>query len=131
MITRRTLFGLFAVATLLATAPVAGAAERVRFEQGAFLAALDSGGPVLVDIHAPWCVTCRAQLKAMNRLFKQPQYRDYRVFVVDYDTEKDIMRGFGATQRSTLIVFRGGAERGRVVGETRPEAIEALLAAGL
>jgi thiol-disulfide isomerase/thioredoxin len=131
MITRRTLLGLFASAAWLAIAPAAGAVERVRFDQAAFLAALDAGGPVLVDIHASWCITCRAQLMAMTGLFRKPEYRDYRVFVVDYDTEKDIMRAFGATQRSTLIVFRNGTERGRLVGDTRAAAIEALLVSGL
>lgn len=131
MITRRAIVALLASAAWLAAVPVAGAVERVRFEQSAFLAALDAGGPVLVDIHAPWCVTCRAQLKAMTELFRKPEYAGYQVFVVDYDTEKDIMRAFGATQRSTLIVFRNGAERGRLVGDTRAGAIDALLASGL
>lgn len=109
----------------------AGAVERVPFDQAAFLAALDSGGPVLVDIYAAWCTTCRAQSKALDRLFRQRAYGGYRVFVVDYDSEKDIMRAFGATQRSTLIVFKGGVERGRVVGDTSAASIEALLKTGL
>ncbi len=67
----------------------------------------------------------------MTRLFRKPEYGAYRVFVVDYDTEKDIMRAFGASQRSTLIVFRSGAERARLVGDTSEASIEALLAAGL
>jgi thioredoxin-like negative regulator of GroEL len=131
MITRRSLFGLFAATAVLAMAPPARAVDRVAFDQAAFLAALDSGGPVLVDIYAAWCTTCRAQSKALGKLFRQRQYTGYRVFVVDYDTEKDIMRAFGATQRSTLIVFKGGVERGRVVGDTSAASIEALLKTGL
>ncbi len=131
MITRRSLFALASAACLLALAQVAGAADRTPFDRAAFDAAVAAGGPVLIDVYAPWCTTCRAQSKALDTLFRKPAYAGYEVFVVDYDSEKDVMRSFGATQRSTLIVYGGGAERGRVVGDTRADAIEALLAAGL
>jgi len=131
MITRRSLLALASAACLLALAPSAGAVERAAFDRAAFDAAVAAGGPVLVDVYAPWCTTCRAQSKALDRLFRKKEYGGYRVFVVDYDSGKDVMRSFGATQRSTLIVFSGGVERGRVVGDTRAAAIEALLATGL
>jgi thiol-disulfide isomerase/thioredoxin len=131
MITRRSLLALASAACLLALIPSAGAVERAAFDRARFDAAVAAGGPVLVDVYAPWCTTCRAQSKALDRLFRKPEYAGYRVFVVDYDSGKDVMRSFGATQRSTLIVFGGGVERGRVVGNTRAAAIEALLAAGL
>lgn len=131
MITRRSLIALASAVCLLALAPSAGAVERAAFDRAKFDTAVAAGGPVLVDVYAPWCTTCRAQSKALDRVFRKPEYADYRVFVVDYDSGKDVMRSFGATQRSTLIVFSGGVERGRVVGDTRAAAIEALLATGL
>lgn len=130
MISRRSLLLLAASAALLA-APVAQAVDRAAFDQARFDAAVAAGGPVLVDVFAPWCTTCKAQGKALDALLRQPDYAGYQVFVVDYDSEKDVMRRFGATQRSTLIVYGGGAERGRVVGDTRRASIEALLKAGL
>ncbi len=131
MITRRGLLGLMAVFALaLFAAPAARAVERIPFDQAAFDAAVKSGGPVLVDISASWCVTCRAQRNVLGKLFGDPAYKGYQVFVVDYDTEKDVMRGFGASQRATLIVFRNGVEVGRIVGDTREAAIGALLASG-
>lgn len=131
MITRRTLFGLVASTALLAVTASAGAVERAPFNRAGFDAALAAGGPVLVDIYATWCTTCRAQSKALGKLFRQRAYGGYQVFVVDYDNEKDVMRSFGATQRSTLIVFRGAVERGRLVGDTSAASIEALLKTGL
>lgn len=127
MITRRTAFALLAVA-LTAFSINASAAERVAFNRDAFEATLKAGKPILVDITASWCSTCQRQKAIVTELMKKPEFAGFTIFEVDYDTEKDIMRAFGAQQRSTLIVFNGGAEVGRIVGDTRPTSIEALLA---
>ena len=132
MITRRTALGLTAAAfaTLLvpALARPALAAGRVPFDRAAFAAALKTGKPVLIDISASWCPTCQRQKQILGQLTGQPEFAGYTIFEVDYDTEKDVMRSFGAQQRSTLIAFKDGKEVGRVVGDTRVAAIEALLA---
>lgn len=49
------------------------------------------------------------------------------MFDVDFDTQKSVVRGFGATMQSTLIAFKGGREVGRSVGDTRKPSIERLL----
>jgi thioredoxin len=67
----------------------------------------------------------------VTKLVKEPKYAGYKIFVVDYDSQTDIMRKFGARQRSTLIVYKGADEAGRIVGDTRAESIEALLAKGV
>src|SRR6516225_560867 len=47
--------------------------------------------------------------------------------VVDFDTQKDAVRFFGARMQSTLIAFKGTTETGRSVGETERSSIAALL----
>lgn len=133
MIDRRSLLRLCAAAVVAIGSGANGslAAERFPFDRGAFEAAVAAGGPVLIDVFAPWCSTCRAQSAVLEGLFASPEYAGFTVFVVDYDSEKDIMRSFGVQQRSTLIAFSGGAEVGRVIGDTRPAAIQALLAAAI
>ena len=127
MITRRAVLGFLAAVPAM-VASHGFAAERVPFDRAAFDAAVAAGGPVLIDVFAPWCSTCRAQSAVLADLFSRPQFADFKVFVIDYDSEKDIMRSFGVQQRSTLIAFAGGVEVGRVIGDTRAAAIEALLA---
>ncbi len=132
MITRRSAFGLMAGALAIAAAPAlsrsAFAAERVPFDRAAFEAALKTGEPVLIDISASWCPTCQRQKQILGNLTGKPAFAGYTVFEVDYDTQKDVMRSFSAAQRSTLIAFKDGKEVGRIVGDTRVAAIEALLA---
>ena len=57
-----------------------------------------------------------------------PRFKNMVTFRVDFDSQKDVVRGFGAQMQSTLIAFKGNAEVGRSVGETDAMAIEALLA---
>ncbi len=132
MITRRAALGLMtgalAVAALSALPGAASAAERVPFDRAAFEAALKTGGPVLVDVSATWCITCKQQHVVLDRLFAEPKYAGFTVFTVDYDTEKDVMRSFGVQQRATLIAFKGGKEVDRASWQTSEAAIAALLA---
>jgi thioredoxin 1 len=101
------------------------------FTQQAFDAARAAGKPVLVDITASWCPTCKAQRPIIERLSADPRFADLVVLEVDFDSQKDVVRAFKARAQSTLIVFRDTAETGRSVGDTDPAAIEALLATAI
>ncbi len=49
------------------------------------------------------------------------------VFRVDFDSQKDVVKAFGARMQSTLITFKGSQETGRSVGDTNPSSIAVLL----
>ena len=63
----------------------------------------------------------------MAKLRKQPKYAGIAHVRVNYDAEKDVMKQFGARDRSTLIMFKGTKEVGRVQFETDEKVIQALL----
>lgn len=92
-----------------------------------FVAAQEAGWLILVDIAASWCPTCRAQKPIIESLAARPEYSELIILHVDFDTQKDIVRGFGARSQSTLIAFHGRHETGRSVGDTNPDSIEALM----
>ena len=115
-----------AVVMFFLAAPNVSALEFNPYSADEFQAAQAAGAPVLIDIHADWCST---QRRVLSSLVDDPRFADLVIFEVDYDTEKNIMRYFNASQRSTLIVFRGSTEFGRIVGITNFAAIEALLVA--
>lgn len=126
---RRTFIALsLALASLFAGSMPAAAAEHVPYTQAAFEAAQAQGRPILIDVYAPWCPTCRAQEPVIERLTAAPAYADLIVFRVDFDSQKDVLRRFGAQRQSTLIAFRGRNETGRSVGVTAYFEIERLLA---
>ena len=72
--------------------------------------------------------TCAAQKPILDKLHAEAKFKDIVVFNIDFDTQKALVRKFGATMQSTLIVYTGLKEEGRSSGETQPAAIESLLA---
>mgnify|MGYP003348948905 CR=1 FL=1 len=67
----------------------------------------------------------------MDKLSAQARYSKMVQLRVDYDTQKDLMKRFGASERSTLIMFKGSKEVGRVVFETDAKAIQSMIDKGL
>ena len=110
---------------------MAWAGTAVPFSASAFKAAQAAGNPILVEIHADWCPTCKAQKPIVEKLSADPKFSDLKIFRVDFDAMKPIVKDFGAQMQSTLIVFKGSTEKGRSVGDTRPDSIAALLDKGL
>ena len=117
------------VAILLAFAGTSSATalEQKKYDAGEFKAAQAAGKPVVIHVSAPWCPTCKAQHEVLDELAEKPDFAAVTLFQVDFDTEKDVLKTFKASQQSTLIAFNGATETGRVVGQTSLKAIEGLL----
>ena len=116
-----------ALTMLVIAATAAFAAESQAFDDKAFAAAQTAGKPILIDIAASWCPTCKAQKPIIEKLAAEPQYKDLLILEVDFDAQKDVLKKFGARTQSTLIVFKGDKETGRSVGSTDESAIGDLL----
>ena len=127
MLNRRTMLVAASFAAMMFTLP-AMAAETVPYTAAAFDTAQKAGRPMLVEVHAPWCPTCKAQAPILSNIQKGKDYDKMLVLHVDFDSQKDALRRFGAQMQSTLIVFKDGKETGRSTGDTNPASIAALVA---
>jgi thioredoxin 1 len=127
-IVRRSL-GIVAVAAVLAIGGLlpARADSTVPYSDQAFKGAQASGQSILVEIHAGWCPTCKAQKPIIDKLTSDSKFKDLKIFRVDFDDMKPAVQAFGAKMQSTLIVFKGANEIGRSVGDTKEASIAALL----
>jgi len=128
MLNRRYILRALALSAGLTLAPAAFAAEKKPFDAKAFAAAQAAGKSILIEVHAPWCPTCKAQAPTLARLSKQPKFKNMIRFNIDFDSQKDLLRKFNVRTQSTLIVFKGKREVGRSTGITDAASIEALLA---
>jgi thiol-disulfide isomerase/thioredoxin len=131
MLNKRHLLAGFALALVItpftaAVAPVA-ALDKTPFDAKAFEDAQAAGKPILVEVTAPWCPTCKAQAPILARLSSTPKFKDMVRFNIDFDTQKDLLRKFNVRLQSTMIAFKGKQEVGRSTGDTNASSIERLL----
>jgi thiol-disulfide isomerase/thioredoxin len=117
--------GLVAAVLMVGSASAATVAD---FTPQAFAAAQKSGAPILVFVEASWCPTCAKQRPILSELYKEPEFDALKVYQVDFDSQKDIVKEFGVRMQSTLIAFHGGQEEARATGITDPAAIKDLVA---
>ena len=113
------------VSMLIATASFA--AEIKPFETAAFEAAQKGGRPIVVDIAASWCPTCKAQKAVIDAFRQQHPELGLHVLTVDFDTQKEWVKHFKAPRQSTLLVYKGSEQRWFAVAETREDVIPAAL----
>lgn len=104
----------------------ASASEPQVFTQQEFDQLTREGKPVVIDVTATWCPTCRAQRPIVQSLATNSTYKEVVVLTVDFDANKPILKEFRVGAQSTLIAFKGGKETARSVGDTTPTGIEAL-----
>ena len=116
-----------ALSLLLASRSLALAGEIKPFSPASFAALSAAGKPVVLDIQASWCPTCKAQKPILDKLMQQPSYQDVTLLQIDFDSDKPTLKRFKVTMQSTLVAFKGTQEVGRSVGDTTPEGLEALV----
>ena len=126
MLSRRSVI-LSAIAAGTIVAAPANATTTLPFDDAAFAAAQKVGKPIFIAIHATWCPICKAQKPILSELMAEPKFKDLVYFTIDFDSQKDLVRRFGAQKQSTLISFKGEKEEGRSVGDSNAASIAALL----
>jgi len=126
MLSRRSVLAVALAASAAALSPALAAGPQP-FDAAAFADAQKAGKPIFVAIHATWCPICKAQKPILSELMAEPQFRNLVYFTIDFDSQKDLVRRFGARMQSTLISFKGEKEEGRSVGDSNRASISALL----
>jgi thioredoxin 1 len=83
---------------------------------------LDSTQPVLVDFWAEWCVPCHMVSPVVEEIARD--YADrMKAAKLNVDDNPQTARQYGVMSIPTLIVFKDGQEKARVVGARGKDAI--------
>lgn len=121
---------LCALALLLSTSLV-HALQVQPYSPETFAKLQQQGKPVALHFHAGWCGTCTEQERVLNQMKAANALPALTLLVVDYDANKPLRKELKVTSQSTFIVYKGRTEVARNGGETRPDAIRALLSKAL
>lgn len=124
----RTFLAFLAVAL---AAPAIAAPAWQEYSPAAFARAQEAGKTIVVDVHAVWCPTCKAQAPTLDALRQEPRLKDAVFFKVDFDEEKDFLRAHRIPRQSTVLVFRGKQETARSIAESRPKQLREAVMAGI
>lgn len=111
---------LLAIAALFVAVPLAAQAQPAwtSYSASSFAAAQSEGRTIVVNVHADWCPTCRAQAPILEELRADPRLADALFVRVDFDTQRDFLRAHRIPRQSTILVFDGREEKGRSIAET-------------
>lgn len=130
-ISRRTTLTLMGgLAALALVRPAQAAASFVDYDEAALRRLAEGGEPYVINFFATWCSTCAAQERVLNGLAgEDAAYAAIPILRVDWDQHSrgDLVRQLAIPRRSTLVMMRGTTELGRLVADTRRDAIAGLL----
>lgn len=76
---------------------------------------LESKGPVLIDFWAVWCGPCKAISPTIEELAKELEGK-VKIGKLNVDENPDVTNSLGILNIPTLIFFKDGKEKGRMVG---------------
>jgi thioredoxin 1 len=83
---------------------------------------LRSDTPVLVDFWAEWCVPCHMVSPVVEEIGRE-KAEALQVAKVNIDENPEVTHRFGIMSIPTLMLFRDGEERTRVIGARGKDAL--------
>ncbi|MFO7875034.1 MAG: thioredoxin [Desulfovermiculus sp.] len=91
---------------------------------------LINSGVTLLDFSASWCGPCKALEPVITQL--NDQYADQAVIKkIDIDQNRDLAVQMGIQSVPTLIVFKDGQEKQRLIGMQSKDVLQKALDAAL
>lgn len=83
---------------------------------------IDSDLPVLVDFWAEWCHPCRLVEPAVKQIAEENPEK-IKVVKLNIDENPDIAGRYGVMSIPTLMLFKEGVEKARVIGARPKDSI--------
>ena len=93
-------------------------AKWTAYSKAAFAAAQAQGRTILVDVHADWCPTCKAQAPILDEIRRDARSANTIFFRVDFDKDKAFLKEHRIPRQSTVLLFKGKKEVERSIAET-------------
>ncbi|WP_413661972.1 thioredoxin family protein [Microbulbifer sp. CNSA002] len=109
-------------ATLVFSMPFALASEP--FSEERFKELQAAKRPILIDVRADWCPTCKKQGEILAQFQRDNAQCGLTILNVNFDSQKKWVKHFRAPRQSTLLLFNGEQQVWFSVAETRADVIQ-------
>ena len=103
--------------------------KKTNFSTEIFEQAKASGKTVVVNSYEIWCGTCSEQTKILNQAEKE--FKNIIFLSYEQSKNKDIAQLLGVKFWTTIVVYKGGNEFSRIVGQTNKETIYSAIQKGI
>ena len=137
MISRRSMFTklVASIAILSGRAVLAGSQntsiDRPYVDVTTVKAAMVEGKKIVVTWKTEWCSTCNVQKRVIDKILNEQPTLAEKIMFLDLDWDKYSTHAFTKSlnipRRSTIIVFNGTKELGRLIAATNRSEIENLI----
>lgn len=107
------------------------ALDIVPYQAEQFAQARAAGKVTAIQFHSGWCPVCVMQERGVRTLKEDKAFDQVTVYQADFFKEEALRKQFNVTSFSTLVIFKGDAERARTTGDSRPEQLRPLFARAL
>ena len=87
---------------------------------------INSEKPTLVDFFATWCGPCKMLSPILEKV-EQDSDCKYNVVKVDIDESLELARKFGIMSVPTMIIFKDGEVKDKIIGLRQKNQIEEVI----
>jgi thioredoxin 1 len=87
---------------------------------------IDSNTPTLVDFYATWCGPCKMQTPILHE-FKEELGNKVNIVKVDVDQNPELASEYAVQSIPTLIMFKNGELKEKMVGLTTKATLSEML----
>ena len=120
---------IFFILILIFTIPAEAAGKKTSFTEEIFKNAKDSGKTIVINSYETWCGTCRKQTKILSKA--KTEFEDVIFLSYEQSKNKNIAQKLKVEHWTTIVVYKGNKEVGRIVGQTDKEIIYSIIKKGI